>query len=221
MKPARPQRHIGGTVDLNRVEKVIDSRYLSLLEREHLKDLHSTGLSIRKIAAAMGRSPSTISRELKRNSMSKSGYLPHTAHRLSVQRRIRERPPKILASAELLAHVAAKLKKKWSPEQISNRLARDFRNRPEMQVSTETIYQAIYVHARGELKRELTRGLRRGRGARKPQKRSDARRPRFVDPMKPISERPAVVNDRAIPGHWESQCCCQAASAGLAVSGSW
>jgi IS30 family transposase len=203
MKPARPKRHIGGTVDLNRVEKVIDPRYLSLLEREHLKDLHSTGISIRKIAAAMQRAPSTISRELKRNTVSKSGYLPHTAHRLSAQRRIRERPLKVLASTELLAYVKAKLKKKWSPEQISNRLSRDFPDRPEMQVRTETIYQAIYVHARAELKRELVSGLRRGRGVRKPQRRSDARRPRFVDPMKPISERPAEVGDRAIPGHWE------------------
>lgn len=114
MKPARAKRHIGGTVDLDRVERVIDWRYLSLLERERLKDLHSTGLSIRKIAAAMGRSPSTISRKLKRNSMSKSGYLADTAHRLSVQRRIRERPVKVLATVELLAYVAAKLKKKWS-----------------------------------------------------------------------------------------------------------
>jgi IS30 family transposase len=203
VKPARPKRHIGGTVDLNRVEEVIDSRYLSLLEREHLKDLYSTGLSIRKIAAAMQRSPSTISRELKRNTVSKSGYLPHTAHRLSAQRRIRERPLKLRANSELMAYVQAKLKKKWSPEQISNRLAKDHPERPEMQVSTETIYQAIYVHVRGELKREMASGLRRGRGVRKPQRRSDARRPRFVDPMKPISERPSEVDDRAIPGHWE------------------
>ncbi|CAM3951606.1 Integrase catalytic domain-containing protein [Mycolicibacterium frederiksbergense] len=203
VKPARPKRHIGGTVDLNRVEKIIDPRYLSLLERERLKDLHLAGLSIRKIASELQRSPSTISRELKRNSVSKSGYLPHTAHRLSVQRRIRQRPRKLLASAELLTYVKAKLKKKWSPEQISNRLPKDFPHQPEMRVSTETIYQAIYVHARGELKRELARGLRRGRGVRKPQKRSDVRRPRFVDPMKPISERPIEVDDRAIPGHWE------------------
>jgi IS30 family transposase/transposase-like protein len=203
VRPPRPKRHIGGTVDLNRVEKIIHPRYLSLLEREQLKDLHATGLSIRGIAEAMQRSPSTISRELKRNTLSKSGYLPHTAHRLSVQRRLRQRRLKLRTNAELLAYVQARLKKKWSPEQISNRLAKDFPDRPEMQVSTETIYQAIYVHLRGELKRELARGLRRGRGARKPQKKPDARRPRFVDPMRPISERPADVEDRNVPGHWE------------------
>jgi transposase, IS30 family len=70
-------------------------------------------------------------------------------------------------------------------------------------VSTETIYQAIYVHAHGELKRELARQLRRGRVRRKPHKQPDARRPRFIDPMTPIDERPAEVESRAVPGHWE------------------
>ncbi|WP_205346851.1 helix-turn-helix domain-containing protein [Pseudonocardia broussonetiae] len=109
VKPARPARHIGGTVDLNRVEHVIHPRYPSLLEREHLKDLQATDLSIRKIAAAMQRSPSTISRELKRNTVSAAGYLPHTAHRLSVQRRMRERQPKLRANEELRTYVQAKL----------------------------------------------------------------------------------------------------------------
>ena len=72
-----------------------------------------------------------------------------------------------------------------------------------MRVSTETIYQAIYVHARGELKRELSKQLRRGRSARKPHKQPDARRPRFVDSMKPISQRPAAAEARDVPGHWE------------------
>jgi IS30 family transposase len=120
-----------------------------------------------------------------------------------VQGRARPRKAKLLASPELLTYVQGKLKKKWSPEQISNRMAKDFSDRPEMRVSTETIYQAIYVHARGELQRELAKQLRRGRPACKPQKKADARRPRFVDPMTPISERPAEVDDRSVPGHWE------------------
>ncbi|MFG1928966.1 IS30 family transposase [Cryptosporangium sp. NPDC048952] len=203
VKPGRAAGAIGGRVDLDRVEKVIDPRYLGLLEREQLKDLQAPGLSVRAIAAVMSRSPSTISRELKRNTVSQRGYLPHTAHRLSVQRRLRTRRPKLIVNAELFAYVQAKLKTKWSPEQISKRLARDFPDRPEMRGGIETIYQAIYVHARGELKRELAAQLRRGRGARKPRKKPDARRPRFVDLMKSISQRPAEVETRAVPGHWE------------------
>jgi IS30 family transposase len=203
MTPERRMRAIGGSVDLNKVEKVIDSRYLSLLEREQIKDLHRAGMSMRQIATELQRSPSTISRELRRNTVSGRGYLPHTAHRLSVQRRARPRQAKLLANAELRAYVQAKLRKKWSPQQISNRLVRDFPTCPEMRVSTETLYQAIYVHARGELKRELGKQLRRGRAARKPHKQPDARRPRFVDPMKPISQRQAAADSRTVPGHWE------------------
>jgi IS30 family transposase len=172
--PPRIARTIGGRVDLDRVEKLIDPRYLSLLEREQLQDLHRSGLTIRQIAAAMNRSPSTISRELRRNTVSVRGYLPHTAHRLSVTRRARPRQPKLLANPELRESVQSRLRKKWSPQQISNRLAKDFPDAPDMHVSTETIYQAIYVHARGELKRELGKQLRRGRLTRKSRK---SRRP--------------------------------------------
>lgn len=203
MKAPRHGRAIGGRVDLNRVEKVIHPRYLSLIEREHLRDFQRAGMSIRQIATAMQRSPSTISRELRRNAMSTSGYLPHSAHRLSVHRRQRIREPKLIVRSELRAYVQAKLALKWSPQQISNRLVKDFPDAPEMRVSTETIYQVIYVHARGELQRELARQFRRGRVRRKPHKRNDTRRPRFIDPMTPIEKRPADVESRAIPGHWE------------------
>jgi IS30 family transposase len=215
--PTRTARAIGGRIDLDRVEKVIHARYLSLLEREQLQDLHRLGLSIREIAIALGRSPSTISRELRRNTVSARGYLPHTAHRLSVQRRARPRQPKLLANPKLGALVQTRLKKKWSPQQISNRLAKDFPEAPEMRVSTETIYQAIYVHARGELKRELGKQLRRGRTARRPRKDANARRPRFVDAMKPISERPTEVETREVPGHWEGDLIIGAA-AGSAIA---
>ena len=200
-------------MDLEIVEKVIHPRYLSVTEREHIKDLQRAGLSIRGIAVELRRSPSTISRELKRNTLSVRGYLPHAAHRLSVQRRARPREPKLLTDPELLSYVQAALGRKWSPEQISNRLAKDFPDRPEMRVSTETIYQGIYIHVRGELKRELTTQLRRGRPARKPHQKSDARRPRFIDPMTPISMRPAAVEDRTVPGHWEGDLIIGAAQA--------
>ena len=201
--PERRSRAIGGSVDLNIVEKIIHTRYLGVVEREHLHDLHRAGLSIRAIAEVMKRSPSTISRELQRNTVSARGYLPPTAHRLSVTRRARPRTPKIVANDRLRAYIQGKLSRKCSPQQISNRLVKDFPGAKEMRVSTETIYQAIYVHARGELRRELGTHLRRGRVARKPRKQPDARRRRFVDHMRPIGERPAEVETRQIPGHWE------------------
>ena len=193
----------GERVPLARIEQVINSRYLSLIERERLKDLQMAGMSIRRIAHAMGRSPSTISRELRRNTVSKSSYLPHTAHRVSVTRRDRPRLAKLTVDGALRDYVSGKLKKRWSPEQISHRLRRDFPHEPGMRVSPETIYQAIYIHAHGELKRELAASLRRGRSRRKPHRDAQARTSRFTDPMTPISERPVEVEDRIMPGHWE------------------
>jgi IS30 family transposase len=194
---------VGARVSLARLEQIIHSRYLSLIEREQLRDYRRSGLSIRSIAEAMGRSPSTISRELRRNTVSERGYMPHTAHRLSVERRRRPRCPKLLGNDKLFGYVQEKMKKRWSPEQISHRLRKEFPDSSEMRVSAETIYQAIYVHARGELKRDLARQLRRRRLARKTNRNPNARRPRFVDPMASIGDRPAEVEDRAVPGHWE------------------
>ena len=136
--PERRTRAIGGSVDLNKIEQVIDSRYLSLVEREQLQDLRREKLSIRKIAAAMGRAPSTISRELRRNTTSTRGYMPHTAHRLSVARRARPREAKLVADPVLRGYVQVRLRKKWSPQQISNRLTKDFPASSEMRVCPET-----------------------------------------------------------------------------------
>ncbi|WP_189116042.1 IS30 family transposase, partial [Pilimelia terevasa] len=198
----RTSNTVGGKVDLDRVEKVIHRRYLSLLERE-LSDLRRSGMSIRMIAAQLRRSPSTISRELRRNTTTARGYLPHTAHRTSVQRRLRPRKPKLLTHPELRTYVQHRLGKKWSPQQVSRRLTKDFPDSTGMRVSTETIYQAIYVHATGDLNRDLARQLRRGRRARKPRRDPSVRRPRFVDPMTSIKMRPAAVDTRTTPGHWE------------------
>ncbi|MFD8692550.1 transposase [Streptomyces sp. NPDC059651] len=131
---ARTVKTINGTVDLDRIEKVIHSRYLSLVEREQIRDLHRTGLSMRTIATELGRAPSTISRELKRNTSTTRGYLPHTAHRMSVQRRCRPRTTKLVKTPGLHAYVQDKLDRRWSPEQISNRLKRDFPDIPEMRL---------------------------------------------------------------------------------------
>jgi len=116
----------------------------------------------------MQRSPSTIRRELHRNTISARGYLPHTAHQLSVTRRARPRTPKIVANDRLRAYVQGKLSSKWSPQQISQRLVKEFPTAKKMRVSTATIYQAIFVQVRGELRLQLGTQLRRGRIARKP-----------------------------------------------------
>lgn len=139
--PERRSRAIGGTDDLNIVEKIIHPRYLGVLERERLHDLRRSGLSIRAIASAMNRAPSTISRELNRNTVSTRSYLPYAAHRLSVTRRARPRKPKLVANERLRAYVQAKLKTKWSPQQISHWLIKDFPGAEGMRVSPETIYQ--------------------------------------------------------------------------------
>ena len=193
----------GERVELSRVEQVIDARYLSLLEREGLKDLQLSGLSIRGIAIVKGRSPSTISRELRRNTVSRHGYLPHNALRASVKRRQRSRASKLAVEGPLRDYVVGKLARRWSPEQIRHRLRRDYPHDSGMRVSAETIYQAIYVHAHGELRRELSRSLRRGRSVRKPHRDPNVRTTRFVDPMSPLAERPAEVDGRAVAGHWE------------------
>lgn len=133
----------GERVPLNKVEKIIHARYLSVLERERMKDLQMGGSSIRQIASMLGRAPSTISRELRRNAVGRGGYLPHTAHRVSVKRRERPREARLTAPGPLRDYVQAKLSRRWSPEQISHRLRRDFPDDPAMRVAVETIYQAI------------------------------------------------------------------------------
>jgi IS30 family transposase len=92
---------------------------------------------------------------------------------------------------------------RWSPEQIVRRLHRDFPDQPGMRVCHETIYQALYVQGRGELRRELARALRTGRAMRRPRRQAQQRQPRMATPMVMISDRPAEVEDRAVPGHWE------------------
>jgi IS30 family transposase len=180
------------------------SRYLTENERIHIADRRRENAGVRQIAAELGRSPSTISRELRRNAHPGSGaYRPYAAQRRAEERRPRPKPSKIGTNAELRAFIAAKLEKKWSPQQICQALRQAFPDRSEMHVAHETIYQALYVQGRGELRRELARALRTGRARRRPHRRPDTRQPRFAEPMVMISERPAEAADRAVPGHWE------------------
>src|SRR5664279_2132653 len=183
---------------------VISARFLSEDERVLIGDLLRTGQSIRSIAVRLGRSPSTISREVRRNATDVGNYRPFTAHRMALTRRPRPRPGKLAHDKPLRDFVQDKLKLHWSPEQICHALPSEFPGQRERHLVHETIYQALYVQGRGELRRELTRALRTGRARRKPQRRPDARRQGcIVDPTVMISQRPAEAEDRAIPGHWE------------------
>ena len=185
-------------------DQLIHSRFLCVDERIEIADLHRAGHGVREIARQVGRSPATISRELRRNAHPDSGdYRPWAAQRRSALRRARPKIGKIASNEELFDAVAQGLRDLWSPEQICRRLKQQYPGRPEMHVSHETVYQALYVQGRGELRRELARCLRTGRTVRKPQRRPDQRRSRFQSPMIMISERPAEIEDRAVPGHWE------------------
>jgi IS30 family transposase len=150
----------------------------------------------------LGRGPSTISRELGRNASATIGYLPYGAHRTAAASRPRPRPRKLDEGA-LRAYVEGKLRKRWSPEQISHRIVKEFPDDRRMRVGTETIYQAIYIHGQGALKREIAAAMRRGRTRRKPRRDAAHRTSRFVDPMISIAERPGEADDRSVPGHWK------------------
>jgi len=185
------------------LDKQIDSRFLSVMEREEIYALNVAGHSIRQIATKLDRAPSTISRELRRNRTAHDDYYPHSAHRQAVARRARPKSAKLACRGALRDYVAHGLRLGWSPEQVCSRMVADHPDDLEMRVCMETVYQSIYLQARGGLKREVAQTLRSGRVHRKPQKKTDERRPRFRDEMINISERPAEVEDRAVPGHWE------------------
>jgi IS30 family transposase len=184
--------------------RVLSNRFLSEEERVLIADWVAARRTVRAIAAELGRSPSTVSREINRNRDPQTGvYHPFRADRRAAGRRARPKPGKLAGNAELRAFVESHLERRWSPEQISRTLSVAFPDRPEMQVAHETIYQALYVQGRGELRRELSRALRTGRARRKPHRRVDQRVSRFGDSMVMISQRPAEAADRAVPGHWE------------------
>jgi IS30 family transposase len=177
-------------------------RYLSVAEREEIAVGLAAGESMRSIAARLGRPASTVSREVRRNSRGRRQYRALAAQGQAQWRAARPKTAKLAGNDELRDWVQAKLKDKWSPEQISVMLEREFPGDREMRVSHETIYQSIYVQGRGALRRELATCLRTGRALRKPRRKAGERRGR-IPGMVMISERPAEVEDRAVPGHWE------------------
>jgi len=180
-------------------------RYLSMAEREEIAILRGQ-VGIREIARQLKRSPATISRELRRNASGgqPSRYRATVAQAEADKRARRPKTSKLVEHPPLRDYVQDKLggRQHWSPEQISRRIVLDFPHDEQMRISHEAIYQALYVQGRGALRRELTACLRTGRALRKPQRRADGRRERIKDKVM-ISDRPAEVADRAVPGHWE------------------
>jgi IS30 family transposase len=173
---------------------------LSLDDRVEIKIAVEAGASFAAIGRRLGRAASTICREVG-GRPGRGGYAPMAAHRRAWAQARRPKPTKLAACPLLRARVTADLERLWSPEQIATKLRVEFFDRPEMWVSHETIYKSIYIQGRGELRRELARCLRTGRAQRRAQGRVGARG--RIKGMVMISERPAEVADRAVPGHWE------------------
>ena len=216
----------------------LSGRYLSFAEREELALLRARRLGVRAIARELGRSPSTISRELRRNAATRGGQLTYrasTAQWHAERAARRPKTSKLAGDQRLRNYVQDRLAGEitrtdgtavpgpqvpwkgrrhgrrqdrrwataWSPEQIARCLPIEFPDDASMRVSHDAIYQALYVQGRGALRRELTACLRTGRALRVPSARTRGRGKGFISPEVKISERPAEVTDRAVPGHWE------------------
>src|SRR3989338_3703348 len=183
------------------------SRYnrLSLKEREALSRSLAAGQSLRTIALALGRAPSSLSRECRRLGMTRRRYWACDAQRQAFsQRRKPKRPRKLTLHPPLLAYVEKRLKEYWSPEQIARRIQKEYPLDTTMRISHETIYQHLYVLPRGELKRELIRCLRQKPPFRKKRLITQGHQRRGpIQEMISIVERPQKVADRTVPGHWE------------------
>ena len=229
-------REGGGMPTVSRAP--LSGRYISFVEREEIAILHAQRCGVRDIARRLGRTPSTISRELRRNAATRGGALAYratTAQWHADRRATRPKVAKLAANEPLRQYVQQRLAgtltaadgtavpgptvrwsgrrhgprqdrrwaQSWSPEQIANRLRVDYPDDESMRISHEAIYQALYIQGRGALRRELSACLRTGRALRVPRARARGRGQQFVSSEILISERPAEVEDRAVPGHWE------------------
>lgn len=175
-------------------------RRLSLAEREEISRGLGAGESLRSIARRLARAPSTISRETGRNGGQRR-YRAWRAEQAAARRARRPKPAKLARNGRLRLEVERLLARRWSPQQISAWLRLEHPSEPEWWVAPETIYESLYVQGRGALRRELTRYLRTGRAQRRPHGRHAVGG--HLRDMILISDRPAEVEDRAVPGHWE------------------
>jgi IS30 family transposase len=197
------REYVGRTGGIQPRPRVVSELRLSQSEREEISRGLAAGCSFREIAWTLGRAPSTVSREVNANG-GRRGYRAIKAERAARRKARRPKVCKIAGSRRLRAKVEAKLADKWSPEEISGWLARTYPNNPELQVSHETIYQSLFVQGRGALRHELHVCLRSGRAMRRNKKWTKGGHGMGkIKDMVMISERPAEVEDRAVPGHWE------------------
>ncbi len=186
----------------------VSARYLSQDERFQIADLYRAGGSIRAIAAQLGRAPSTISRELRRNSGPGGNYGPFEAHRRAVARRARHHRRRVETNAELRSLVGELVGQRWSPPQIARHLRALFPDQSGMRLCHESIYQAIYQPGSVLVRppavpSEQRSPLRTGRDHRRAQQRIDRRRPRFAQPMLSIHQRPFRPEDRSEAGRFD------------------
>lgn len=190
---------------------------LTLAEREEISHAVVAGQSIRSIATSLGRAPSTISREIKRNG-DQECYRASQADQSAWGRTLRPKTCKLVENRTLARIVAGKLQLQWAPAQIAGWLKRTYPDDENYQVSHETIYRSLFIQARGALKKELVQHLRRTRIMRRSRHHTQKtdNHGRITDAVS-ISERPATVADRAVPGHWEGDLLCGSGNSQIAT----
>ena len=195
----------GGVPPVRLAEAARSGRYLSLLERQRIATLDGSGLGVRVIAARLGRSPSTVSRELRRNVRphDRGVYDGDLAHARARERARRPRRGRLIEDPRLRAVIQGKLELEWSPEQIAAHLRAAYPGSPRWHVCHETIYQALYHGGKGGLSRQLTARLRTGRPLRKRRRQPCERRIRFIAPALLIEHRPEAAVQRQRIGDWE------------------
>ena len=200
--PSAVRAHLARHGGVRPLARRRSARHLSVEEREEVTRGIAAGLPSRAIAARIGRSPSTVSREIARNG-GRSRYRAAPAEMAAWDRARRPKPSRLASCADLLQLVRERLELDWSPEQIAHWLRRVHPDDPELRVSHETIYRTIYVACRGELGRRPAKHLRSGRSVRHPRKVKQSHGRGVLRNMTSIRERPAVVTARTEVGHWE------------------
>ena len=197
------QRILAETGGIRPAQRHRSKRALTLAEREEISRSLVAGCSLRSIASSLGRSPSTVSREIQRNG-GRYSYRANQADQAAWDRAHRPKTCKLVENRALARLVARKLQMKWAPEQIAGWLKHTYPDDENYQVSHETIYKSLFIQARGALKKELLQHLRRTRAMRRSRHHTQktAEHGRITDTVS-IHKRPASVEDRAVPGHWE------------------
>jgi IS30 family transposase len=211
------QRILAETGGIRPTQRCRSRLALSLAEREEISRAVVADQSMRSIATSLGRAPSTISREIKRNG-GQECYRASQADQAAWDRAHRPKTCKLVQNRALAHIVAAKLRWQWSPEQIAGWLKRTYPGDENYQVSHETIYRSLFIQARGALKKELLQHLRRTRAMRRSRHHTQKtdNHGRITDTVS-ISERPATVEDRAVPGHWEGDLLCGSCNSQIAT----